>query len=84
MEEQWYVDRCTLRDLHREHADWSQRQLAQEVGRSHSWVKKWLGRLNTTVPDDEQALRSLSRVPKNKPAKILSTSRSQGTGGSTL
>jgi hypothetical protein len=71
MEEQWYVDRCTLRDLHREHANWSQGELAQAVGRSHSWVKKWLGRLGKAAPDDEQVLHGLSRVRKNKPIQLM-------------
>ena len=41
MEEQWYADRCRLRELLRAHPDWSTRQLAEHLGRSLGWVKKW-------------------------------------------
>ncbi|MFZ6030627.1 MAG: helix-turn-helix domain-containing protein [Chloroflexota bacterium] len=62
MEEQWYVDRCTLRNLHQEHADWSQKELAQAVDRSLSWVKKWLRRIEKASLEDEHVLQGLSRV----------------------
>jgi len=32
-----------------EHADWSKQELAQAVGRSKSWVKKWLKRIHATM-----------------------------------
>jgi hypothetical protein len=41
MEEQWYADRCRLRELLRAHPDWTKRQLAVQLGRSLSWIKKW-------------------------------------------
>jgi len=70
MEEQWYVDRCTLRRLRKEHPEWSQKKLAQEVGRSRSWVKKWLRRIRDADPDDEDVLRGKSRARKNPPPRI--------------
>lgn len=65
MEEQWYVDRCTLRKLRQEHPEWSQKKLAQEIGRSKSWVKKWLRRIREAGSEDEDVLRGLSRARKN-------------------
>ena len=45
MEEQWYADRCRLREAQHAHPDWSKRRLADELGRSLGWVKKWRRRL---------------------------------------
>lgn len=42
MEVDWIADRATLRNLAREHPEWTQQDLAEAVGRSLSWVKKWL------------------------------------------
>ena len=70
MEEQWYVDRCTLRTLRKAYPDWSQRELAQAVGRSRSWVKKWLRRMRGADPEDERILQSRSRARKHPPPKI--------------
>ncbi len=41
----YYADRVNLSCLQRLHPDWTQPQLAQALGRSVSWVKKWLRRL---------------------------------------
>jgi hypothetical protein len=41
MEEQWLVDRTTLRTLLRTQPTWTIQDLAQAIGRSRSWVKKW-------------------------------------------
>ena len=41
MEEFWLADRTTLRTLLRTQPHWTIRDLAQAVGRSRSWVKKW-------------------------------------------
>jgi hypothetical protein len=41
--------------------------LAQEVGRSVSWVKKWRRRLAAAAPDDEAVLRSRSRARLRPP-----------------
>jgi len=70
MEEQYFVDRCTLRCLRKEHPDWSQRKLAQTVGRSRTWVKKWLRRMRGADPEDKSVLESKSRARKHPPPKI--------------
>lgn len=41
MEEQWQSDRATLRQLLRDHPAYSRRQLAEALGRSVAFVKKW-------------------------------------------
>lgn len=70
MEEQWQVDRARLRQLLQEHPTWSQRRLAQETKRSVSWVKKWRKRLAQADPDDQAALKSRSRQPKQSGSPI--------------
>ena len=70
MEEQWYADRCRLRELLRAHPDWSKRQLAEHLGRSLGWVKEWRRRLQEAAPDDEAVLRGRSRARKHPPAQI--------------
>ncbi len=52
MEVEWIADRATLRSLAHEHSEWTQRDLADAVGRSLSWVKKWLKRRNSRSFDD--------------------------------
>ncbi len=58
VEVEWIADRATLRSLAHEHPEWTQRDLADAVGRSLSWVKKWLKRLREAPPDDLQVLLS--------------------------
>jgi len=53
MEEQWVVDRCKLREVWLEHPEWNRRLLAEAVGYSKSWVKKWLHRIRSTTPEEE-------------------------------
>lgn len=62
MEVEWIADRATLRSLAREHPEWTQRELAEAVGRSISWVKKWLKRLREAAPDDLQVWLSQARA----------------------
>jgi hypothetical protein len=62
MEVDWIADRATLRSLAREHPEWTQQDLAEAVGRSLSWVKKWLKRLREAPGDDLQVLLSRSRA----------------------
>ncbi len=62
MEVEWIADRATLRSLAYEHPEWTQRDLADALGRSLSWVKKWLKRLRDAPPDDLQVLLSHSRA----------------------
>jgi predicted transcriptional regulator len=44
METLYYQDRLLLHKLRRQHPQWRLRELAEGVGRSVSWVKKWLKR----------------------------------------
>ena len=43
-ESQWTNDRIELYKLHRKHPSWTQKKLAETMGYSVSWVKKWLKR----------------------------------------
>lgn len=72
MEEQWYADRCRLRELLRAHPDWTKRQLAAHLGRSLRWIKKWRRRLQA-APEDEQILWGQSRARHRPPAPIERT-----------
>ncbi len=62
MEVEWIADRATLRSLAHEHPEWTQQDFADALGRSLSWVKKWLKRLREAPPDDLQVLLSQSRA----------------------
>src|SRR5512135_3767453 len=62
MEVEWIADRAALRSLAKPHPEWTQRELADAVGRSLSWIKKWLKRLREAPPDDLHVLLSHSRA----------------------
>jgi len=62
MEARWICDRAALRCLLYQHPDWSTTQLAQAIGRSLSFVKKWRQRLRGAAADDVKVLRSRSRA----------------------
>ena len=70
MEAEWSADRAKLRLALRDHPAWSVPQLAQHIGRSVSWVKKWTQRLRTAPADDEAVLHSQSRARKHPPPGI--------------
>jgi transposase InsO family protein len=70
MEEQWVIDRARLRQLMIEHPSWTKRQMAEEVGRSICWVKKWRRRFWAADPDDDSVLYGLSRARHNPPPSI--------------
>ncbi len=53
MEAQWLADRTTLRTLLRTHPQWTVRDLAEAIGRSRGWVKKWRRRLCGAPPEDD-------------------------------
>jgi transposase InsO family protein len=65
MEAEWSADRANLRLALGEHPEWSAPQLAQQFGRSVSWVKKWRQRLRAAPLDDEAVLHSRSRARKH-------------------
>ena len=67
MEEQWIVDRSRLRAVWLEHPEWSKRQLAEAIGHSKAWVKKWLKRIRSRPLEDQDILRGESRARKRPP-----------------
>ena len=67
MEEHWLADRTTLRTLLRTQPHWTVRDLAEAIGRSRSWVKKWRVRLQAAPPEDDAVLHSRSRARKHPP-----------------
>lgn len=67
MEEQWIISRAQLRELMQEHTEWTNRQYAQEVGRSVDWVKKWRQRIREAGFDDEPVLMGQSKERKTSP-----------------
>jgi hypothetical protein len=62
MEEEWMRDRALLYDLLKTTPDASPRALAQAIGRSVSWVKKWRRRLAEGDPHDPSLFYSDSRA----------------------
>ena len=70
MEAVWYADRARLRSLARARADYTVADYAQALGRSASWVKKWLRRLGQAPRDDEAVLHSRSRARKRPPPSV--------------
>jgi hypothetical protein len=65
MEEEWVVKRCRLREVWLEHPEWSRKTMADELGCSKSWVKKWLRRIRSVALEDQQVMYGLSRTPKH-------------------
>ena len=66
----YYADRENLSRLHQLHPDWTQPQLAQALGRSLSWVKKWLRRFREASAQGQpiwQVLLGQSRARKHRP-----------------
>jgi hypothetical protein len=64
------ADRITLRVLMQNHPNWGPSTLADAVGRSVSWVKKWRTRLRTAAPDDPTVLFGQSHAPHTRPDRI--------------
>lgn len=69
-EAHWIAERAALRCLARHHPAWTQQELATCLGRSRSWVKKWLGRLDQAPSDDLTVLHSRSRA-RHTPAPAM-------------
>jgi hypothetical protein len=63
-------DRIRLYNLWQQHPQWPKRQLAEVLGYSLSWVKKWLRRFRETQVHDLALFRSRSRAPKNPARKV--------------
>src|SRR5207237_10612803 len=70
MQALYYAARGNLRWLLRRNPEWSQSQLAHALGMSRSWVSKWIKRLQSAPPSDEQVLHGLSRAPKHPPEPL--------------
>jgi len=70
MDEKYYADRVALKHLLQQHGDWTAERLAETLGRSESWVKKWRLRIRAAESGDESVLNGWSRVPRRKPASI--------------
>jgi len=70
MEAQWVADRLHLRTLLTTQPDWTLQDLAEAVGRSLGWVKKWKKRLQAAAPQDEQVLQSQSRARMHPPPTL--------------
>lgn len=73
MEEEWIVSRSKLRETWFEHPEWSHKKMADVVGRSKGWVKKWLPRLRSVSLEDREVLMGLSRVRKRPPPSLPTT-----------
>lgn len=69
MEEQWIVDRGKLREVWLDHPEWSKKQLAEAIGRSKAWVKKWLKRIRR-CPREEQEVRSGESRARKRPPPV--------------
>jgi hypothetical protein len=67
MEEQWLADRNGLRAVWLEHPAWSKRQLAEAIGHSKSWVKKWMRRIRSHPLEDQEVLLGRSHARKRAP-----------------
>lgn len=62
--EQWIADRARLKVLSTQHPEWTQPRLAQEVGRSLGWVKKWLRRFREAGSTDPSVI--FGRSPRSR------------------
>lgn len=67
---QWTYDRIRLYKLRQQHPGWTHQQLADALGYSVSWVKKWLKRFREALIHDLAMFSSRSRAPKNPARKV--------------
>jgi hypothetical protein len=70
MDAQLIVDRHRLRCLLDTRPDWKHQDLADAIGRSLSWVKKWVKRLRQATPDDQAVFVGYSCVRHTPPPKL--------------
>ena len=66
----YYAARANLYYLRHHHPDWSHPELAAALGRSVSWVEKWLKRIRCELADGsllEPILQGHSRARKTPP-----------------
>lgn len=65
-ESQWIYDRMTLHRLNMAHPDWNAPQLAEVIGRSERWTRKWLSRFKENETHQFSMYLSQSRAPKTR------------------
>ena len=70
METEWRVARAHVRDLVQDKPQASHRELADQLGYSMGWVRKWRKRLKQAAPDDDQILLSQSHCPKQMVRRV--------------
>ena len=70
METEWRIARARLRELLQENGQASHPELAERVGYSVAWVRKWRKRLAQVSPDDDQVLYGQSHRPKHSPRRV--------------
>lgn len=67
---QWVYDRMQLYRLMRDHPDWSPKSLAEAIGRSERWGRKWVQRFRAIASPTLSMFQSQSRAPKSNPRRI--------------
>lgn len=70
MEAELFAERAALRCLARQHPDWTQAELAATLGRSRTWVAKWLARLKDAAPHDLTVLHARSCARHTPPPSM--------------
>lgn len=70
MESQHYVARAKLRELQQQYPEWTHQQMADAIGYSKDWVRKWRKRLREAPPGDEAVLWGQSRARKTLPSPL--------------
>lgn len=75
MDSEWEMDRIRLYQLRRQHPDWTQKRLADALGRCVSWVKKWLRRFREAAQHSLEMFKSRSRAPKTRRRQIVDAVR---------
>lgn len=66
MEVVWEFERMKLFQLVRDHPDWSSARLAEAIGHSLSWVKKWCQRFRQAQQPSLALFQGQSRAPKTR------------------
>ena len=69
-ESQWTHDRIELYKLRKKCPSWTQQQLADALGYSLTWVKKWLKRFREARVHSLEVFTGQSRAPKNPVRKV--------------
>jgi transposase InsO family protein len=70
MEVLWEFERMKLFQLVRDHPDWSSARLAEAIGHSLSWVKKWCRRFRQVQQPSLALFQGQSRAPKTRSKQL--------------